>query len=254
MTWTPEEIKNHRLAANRLGKIINDVAFFIKQENSTSEYDVQAFILKKYKEYDLKSRLKPIVAFNKNTSFVHYFPGKKSKKLRDNTLILVDIWSGLEKAHAPFADITWMFYFGNKVPVQIKKIFTLVIAARNKALMVINKNLKNKKLLTGRAIDTATRSVMGKYGLEKNFLHGTGHPLGFNDAHGRGRRINRKGRKEIFRHVAYTIEPGVYIKNKYGVRSEIDFYITDKYKLIITTPVQKSIMLIKPYKKNTEVL
>jgi len=39
-----------------------------------------------------------------------------------------------------------------------------------------------------------------------------------------------------------------YFKNKFGVRSEIDFYVDKNYKLIITTISQKQI--IKIWKKN----
>jgi Xaa-Pro aminopeptidase len=44
--------------------------------------------------------------------------------------------------------------------------------------------------------------------------------------------------------IPFTIEPGLYFKNRFGVRSEIDCYVTENYKLIITTKVQKRIIRI----------
>jgi Xaa-Pro aminopeptidase len=44
--------------------------------------------------------------------------------------------------------------------------------------------------------------------------------------------------------VGYTIEPGIYLKNKFGVRSEIDFYINEKNRVVITTKVQREILKV----------
>ena len=97
---------------------------------------------------------------------------------------------------------------------------------------------------TGREIDSVARDYIDSTGFGKYFLHGTGHSLGFVNDHGRGVNINQKGKGRLSKMIAYTIEPGIYIKNKVGFRSEIDFYINDDYKLIVTTKIQKKIVII----------
>ncbi|MEK6887140.1 MAG: M24 family metallopeptidase, partial [Nanoarchaeota archaeon] len=56
--------------------------------------------------------------------------------------------------------------------------------------------------------------------------------------------VNRKNKTPLKINMLYTIEPGIYFKNKYGIRSEIDFYINNKRKVIITTKVQKKLIII----------
>ncbi len=40
--------------------------------------------------------------------------------------------------------------------------------------------------------------------------------------------------------IPFTIEPGIYYKDKFGIRSEIDCYVKD-YNLIVTGRVQRKI-------------
>ena len=75
-------------------------------------------------------------------------------------------------------------------------------------------------------------------------MHNTGHSLGMSKAHGRNGRLGHKYNKDLIRNMGYTIEPGIYFKNKFGIRSEIDFYISSNMKLVITTDVQKNILKI----------
>lgn len=252
MSWTKEAINNHKKAAKLLGVIKNEVFDYLKNNQKTTEFEVQEFVLSRFKKYNLKTdAFRPIISFGKNTAFVHYYASpKKSKKLKPNSLILVDLWARLNKKDAPFADITWMAYFGEKVPKDIKKVFSIVIKSRNEAINYIRKKLRKKIFSTGKEIDAIAENCIEKYGFGKYFLHGTGHPLGFTDAHGRGVNLNEKGSGKLSKLIGYTIEPGIYIKNKFGARSEIDFFIDNNFKLNITTKVQNSIVILKN-NKNT---
>ena len=44
--------------------------------------------------------------------------------------------------------------------------------------------------------------------------------------------------------MGYTIEPGIYFENDFGVRSEIDFYIS-RGKVVVSGAVQKELLKIK---------
>lgn len=247
MGWNKQAIIDHKKAADLLSIIKDEVFNYLKNNPQTTEFKTQEFVLNRFKKYHLKmDELRPIIAFRQNTSFVHYFASpNKSNKLQPDSLILVDIWARLNKKGAPFADITWMGYYGNKVPENIKKVFTIVIESQNKALHYIKTRLKKKIIPTGKEIDAVARNYIKLCDLGKYFLHGTGHPLGFINDHGRGVHLNEKGKGQISKLIGYTIEPGIYLKNKFGVRSEIDFFIDENFKLNITTPIQNEIILIK---------
>lgn len=245
MAWNKKQIEQHKKAAFLICKIKDEILQKIKKEKYLTEYDIQQYILKSFRFYNLKTdKYKPIVAFRQNTSFVHYYPDKKSKKLSPGSLILLDIWARLNVKGAPFADITWMAYYGNKIPKIIDKVFKIMLNARDLAIKYIKSSIK-KDIPAGKEIHNITSSYLAKYGYGENFLHGTGHSLGFISDHGSGVNINKHGKGKISIQVGYTIEPGIYLDGKFGVRSEIDFYINSKKEVAITTDVQKKITLIK---------
>lgn len=242
--WNKKELECHCKSAKLLMKI-KDMAFdYIKKNKNISEYDVQQFILEKFKEYGLKTdKYPPIVAFGKNTSQIHYFPNKKSKKLKQNDLILVDLWANFKFTKSPFADTTWMAYNGKKVPKRVQEIWNLVRNIRDEIILFLKRSLKKKIIPTGKELNQITKDIMNKHGFSKQ-PHYTGHCLGFTSAHGNKAAISPSNKKPLEKNLAYTIEPGIYLKNQFGIRSEIDFYIDKKFKLHLTTSVQKEIKKI----------
>jgi Xaa-Pro aminopeptidase len=243
--WNKKQIEQHKKAADNLAKIVKEFSIYIKNNQHITEYEAAVFVKKLFRKYNLKSdKTNPIVAFRENTSFVHYYPEQKSLKLKPESLILFDLWGRVNAKGAPYADITWMLYFGKKVPKDVEKVFLAVIDTRDEAIKFIKKNLSKRNIPMGKEIDKHVRDYLHKYKLADKFLHGTGHSLGFTYAHGNKTRISPKGKQSLPINVGYTIEPGVYFKNKFGVRSEIDFYIDNNYTLVITGAVQQKIIII----------
>lgn len=241
MGWNKTKINNHIKAAQCLDRIKDDIFKYIKKNKDVSEYKVQQFIMGKLKMNGLRTDFAPIIAFRQNTSFVHYHPSRYSKKLKPESLILIDIWARLKEKNSPFADITWMGYYGKKIPGEVLKIFKIVIKARDGAVRYIEDVLRHGEIPGTYKVDKVARDFIKKNGFGDNFLHTTGHSLGFVSPHG-GKRIGLKSKGLLIENVAYTIEPGIYLKNKFGVRSEIDFYINTDRKLVIITGLQKNII------------
>lgn len=244
--WTKDQIKKHREAARRLILIKDQIFGYLKKNPGVTEERVHRYILKKYKEFGLATDLDlAIVAFGQNTANVHHYPGKGSGRLEKNSLVMLDLWARLDRPRAPFADITWMGFYGDKIPARMQKIFNLVKAARDKSLLYIKNELKKGRLSTGAKVDAAARGYIARQGFGKRFLHNTGHCLGLNSPHGDGPGFTRLNHKSILKNLGYTIEPGIYLKTQFGVRSEIDFYIDSRNQLVITTDVQEEIVIIK---------
>lgn len=244
MKWNKKQIKDHIRTAKLLAEIKNEVFKILKNEKNISEYKIQQFVLKKFKEQKIKTVYTPIVAFGSNTGLVHYYPSKKSKKLEPNTLVMLDIWGKLKGKNNPFADITLMAFKGSRVPKKVQEVLQIVFEARNKSVRFIKNNLKKGKIPIGAQIDKVARNHITNKGYGKYFLHNTGHSLGLRHVHGDEGLLGRDNNKPIQKNVAYTIEPGIYLKNKFGIRSEIDFYIDAKSKMIITSEIQKRIELL----------
>jgi len=246
MIWDNRKVFIHGKTAKILSQIKNEVLLFLKENPQTNEIRVQEFILEKFSYYKLKNEKEnPIVAFRENTSLVHYYPNQKSnKKLKPNSLILIDIWARFKEKGSPYADLTWMAYRGDEAGVYIKKVFDTVVSARNKGLRFMKNKLKNSEIPTGRELDYSVRKFIEKSGYGDNFPHSAGHELGFYSPHGKGGRISPKNRDKIKKMLPYTIEPGIYLEGQFGIRSEIDFYINQKNGVIVTTDLQNKLTLI----------
>lgn len=245
--WTEEQIKLHMQAAKNLIEI-KDLTFqYIKENKNISEYEVQQFILGKIKEFRMEiDKDPPIVAFDEDSATPEFYPKKASKKLKQDTFILIDLWAKLNKKDAPFADITWVAYYGKKVPDEIKRVFNIAIKARKNTLDYIKGYLKNNKSPPiGKDADNACARIISDEGYGSNILHYTGHSLGVFDDHGPEPNCLRKeSTTALSINLGYTIEPGIYLKDKFGIRSEIDFYISKDNELIVTTDTQKEIIKI----------
>jgi Xaa-Pro dipeptidase len=242
--WNAIQIKQHKEASKRLLKIKNQTFEFIKNKKEVSELEVVDFLYVKLKEFNLKTNSQSlIIAFAKNSANPHYSPTKKSnRKIKNGDIIMLDIWARLNQKGAPFADITWMAFRGAKIPKEIEKVFEIIINARDMGIKIIKNNLQKNRIILGSEVDKAVRDFIHQNGYGEKFIHGTGHSLGFFSPHGNRNRLRSNSHLSLHKNVAYTIEPGIYLKEKFGVRSEIDFYITDNFKLVLTTDLQKEII------------
>ncbi len=258
MRWTSSEIKNHAVAAARLTAIKDRAFAYLAAHPRASECEVERFVQTEFRKNGLVAQ-KPfytqIVGFNAHTATPHYFPPKRgSARLKPETLVLLDTWARLrqgydgqarlKKMRAPYADITWIAYLGKKVPREIQKVFEIVLRARDACLTHLRRQLARGRMPTGAEMDGIARGVITKARYGKNFIHNTGHCMGFTSPHGKGVNLSRRFRRPLERNVGYTIEPGIYLKGRFGIRSEINFYITSKNKVIVTTPMQRRIVRI----------
>ena len=91
---------------------------------------------------------------------------------------------------------------------------------------------------TGHMVDKAGRNFIRKEGFGSNFVHGTGHGFGL-EIHEHPS-ITYKSRVKIEKSMAVTIEPGIYIPGKGGIRIEDDV-LPDGDKPIVLTQARKEI-------------
>ena len=92
----------------------------------------------------------------------------------------------------------------------------------------------------------SARDVVQKAGYADAFLHRTGHSIG-TDVHGNGVNIDNLETRDdrmLVPGVCFSIEPGIYLAGRIGVRSEIDVFITPAGKVEVFGPVQSDLVLI----------
>ena len=247
--WTDEQLQMHTEAATKMQKVILEAFAEIKRRINadipTTENDVQQFMMKRYGEEGMNPS-PMIVAVNANAASPHYFPrGGQGAPIKRGDLVLIDTVTKVKKPRAPAADLTWMGYVGDKVPDEYAKVWNIVFDAQQSALKAIRDAFKAGKPITGAQADDVSRGVISKAGYADEFLHRTGHSIG-EDGHGNGANIDNletRDSRRLIPKTAFSIEPGIYLAGKFGVRSEIDVYLTGT-DAIITAPHQTEIFAI----------
>ncbi len=154
----------------------------------------------------------------------HHLPG--SRKIRRKESVVVDAtctFSGY------FADITRTFILG-KDPT-FEGLYENVLAAQ------INAIDASRKGATVGSIDHAARSHLERNGLGQYFVHRTGHGLGL-EVH-EAPYINPNGNEIVQASMVFTVEPGVYMRNKTGVRIEDNILVTEQGRNVLTKSLPK---------------
>jgi Xaa-Pro dipeptidase len=154
----------------------------------------------------------PIVATGPNSANPHAVP--TDRELQPGDLLLVDWGAGFE---GYFSDITRTFTFGEVDP-ELVKIGAVVMAANEAG------RTAGKAGLDAGVVDRAARSVIDGAGYGAYFTHRTGHGLGM-EAH-EPPYIYNENDLVLAEGMTFTVEPGIYLPGRGGVRIEDDVVVT----------------------------
>jgi Xaa-Pro dipeptidase len=156
----------------------------------------------------------PIVSFGENSANPHASPGERELQFGD--IVLID-WGANHNGY--FSDLTRTFAMGDLDPA-FEKIAEFVRLANRAARDAIAPGVKASEL------DRAAREVIEKSGYGEYFIHRTGHGLGI-EAHEEPY-ISSDDQTELKPGMTFTIEPGIYLPNRGGIRIEDDVFVTEK--------------------------
>ena len=238
--WTKEQFQENKPVAYALNEIAYKAFDFIKKKilksQNITEYDVQQFIMGEFKRNKLFTDDPPIIGVNENSANPHYTPSKElHKKINKGDFVLIDLWAKQNNEDAVWADITWVGFVGDFVPEKYTKIFNIVAEARDAAFNLVDSRFKQGKEVRGYEVDAVCRKVIDDAGYGKYFIHRTGHSI-TTDLHGSGAHMDNfetKDERLILPSTSFSIEPGIYLPGQFGVRTEVDVFITKGGKVMI---------------------
>ncbi len=198
-------------AFNAFAKHINELGLG-KSEKYLFFDAIEKF--QKHGEYALS--FEPIVAINENAAKPHALPSAKILQLGDH--LLVD--AGLKyqrycSDRTRCAEIDGNISFTKKQSFKDptrQKVYDTVLKAQEASIKAVRAGVKASD------IDKAGREVIEKAGFGKYFIHSTGHGVGL-DIHEEPF-ISKKSETVIEEDMIFTIEPGIYLPDAFGVRIE----------------------------------
>jgi Xaa-Pro dipeptidase len=250
--WTEIQRADQFETADILRRTV-DVAFgFIgdnlRNHERITEYDVQQKMIEYFLANGLMYGDAPNCSVNGNAANPHYEPTKDIKtEIKKGDFILIDLWAKKNVSQSVYADITWIAFAGKKIPQKYQEVFSIVKGSRDAAVEYAKTALRSGQLLRGCDIDDVARLFIAQRGYGNYFIHRTGHNIG-EEVHGNGANLDNletNDQREILPETCFSVEPGIYLPDEFGVRLEINVYIDKNRTLHIPgQPMQDRIVTI----------
>ncbi len=211
------------IAAQALKQILRHIKPGVTENELAGMLDFQI------RRLGAKNSFETIVAFGPNASRPHHQPSRRKLKHKDT--VLIDFGA---KYKGYCSDITRCFVVGWPTTFY-KKVYDVVEQAQAAAIKMIKAGVKINR------VDAAAREVIDKNDLPV-YGHGTGHGLGL-EIH-ESPFLKAKGKGTLKAGEVITIEPGIYVPGKLGVRIEDDVLVTQTGSRILTRKCPHSPLLL----------
>ncbi|MEE9464852.1 MAG: M24 family metallopeptidase [Candidatus Neomarinimicrobiota bacterium] len=248
--WTPAGYQAHMATVPVVHKVreqaFRTIAEATRDGRAINEYDIQQQIVAGFTAAGLEFDHEANVSVNANAALPHYQPtAEVSAPINKGDLVLIDMWcKQAGNPEATYVDITWMGFVGKEVPEKYAAVFAVVKAARERAVAFIAERLAAGKSVVGGEVDDACRQVIEKAGYGEYFTHRTGHSID-TEVHGAGVNIDHlemRDDRTLIPGVGFSIEPGIYLPGKFGIRTEIDAYMSEDGVEVTTAPSQEEVL------------
>lgn len=201
---------------NEAGRLADQaLAFGFQALNvGVSEQEVVASI-----EYQMKKlgvdqmSFSTMVLFGDHAASPHGVPG--DRQLKDGELVLFDLGVDI---NGYTSDVSRTVVFG-EVSEEIKTIYQIVLQAQKAAQNFVKPGVKISQ------VDAEARRIIKEAGYGEYFTHRLGHGLG-KSVH-ENPSISSDNEEMIKEGMCFSIEPGIYIEGKVGIRIEDCIHVTE---------------------------
>ncbi len=164
-----------------------------------------------------------IVAAGAHGALPHAEP--RAEAIPGDVLLTID-WGARHEGYC--SDCTRTYATGEGISAQAREVYALVLAAQEEALAAVTEGP------TGRELDAVARGVIERAGFGEHFGHGLGHGVGM-EIH-EGPRLSRTaGEQALAAGNVVTVEPGVYLPGRLGVRIEDLLLVTGGAPAVLTS-------------------
>jgi Xaa-Pro dipeptidase len=246
--WSGAELAGHRRAAEAIAAIARQSLAWAGAElasgNEVRETGLQRQVMEAFDVAGLFTDHPPIAAFAANAANPHYEPQPGAdRRLAVGDVMLLDLWAGTARGTV-FADQTWMAFAGRSVDAEVGRVWETVRDARDAALTRLRERWRQG--VTGADLDDATRGVIAAAGYGEFFVHRTGHSID-RELHGSGPHLDNfetADTRLLQPGIGFSVEPGIYLPGRFGVRSEINVYLAESGPEVTPGEPQRSLLLV----------
>jgi Xaa-Pro dipeptidase len=246
-TWSDADLASHVRAAERIAAIAREALALAGRRahagNPIAEHELMLWIRDEFTANGLSTDHGPNVSAGENAANPHYEPtAARRRPIRAGETLLIDLWA--REDGGVYADQTWMASVG-EASEEAHRIWLAVRDARDRAIALVRAAATRGTPLRGADVDDAARAVIVERGYGEYFTHRTGHSIDTRDLHGSGPHLdNLETREErlLIPGVGFSIEPGVYVPGKIGMRSEVNVFLRPGEAIVTPKTFQAELM------------
>lgn len=243
------QLASHRRAAALVREIALDgfreAAERARSGNPIAEHELQQRILDAFTARGLETDHGPIVAVGANAANPHYAPSAEHPvPITDGSTLLIDLWA--REPGGVFADQTWMASLGEPSE-RAREVWEAIRDARDAAVALLRERVEGGVAVRGGEADDAARGVIASRGFGEYFTHRTGHSIDPRDLHGSGPHLDNletRDERTLLPGVAFSIEPGIYIPDEIGMRTEVNAVIGDRELIVTPEEYQRDLLVV----------
>ena len=247
--WTGAQLAAHQRAAEIIARIAKEAfaraGASVRSGSPLAEYQLMEWMRGEFTANGLFTDHGPNVSATENAANPHYEPSADAPRvLRAGDTILIDLWA--MEPDSPYADQTWMASIGAP-SAKFDLVWKTVRDARDAAIALLRERVTAGTPVRGAEVDDAARAVIERAGFGEAFTHRTGHSIDARAIHGAGPNLdNLETREErvLIPGVGFSIEPGVYLKGEFGVRSEVNVYMGEREIVITPHEIQRELIIV----------
>ena len=225
----PEEVKAIVTAQRFAERAFDDILNFIKPGKTEIEVAARLSYIMKLNGSEGDS-FSPLVSTGSNTAQIHNSPS--DRPIKEGEFVMMDYGATF---NGYCSDMTRTIAVGH-ADDEMQEVYNIVLAAQNTAISAL------KPGLPCREGDAAARNYFAERGYDKYFGHALGHCVGLDLQEqpflSQSSMINRCHVGDVT-----TVEPGIYIDGKFGVRIEDMVYIGENENTNLTKAEKKLIIL-----------
>ena len=227
--YKTREIKDEQeiILLKKASKIIDNMFNLCTKKIKTNqkESELQSILMSYATENEMfdtgyRSTLNPlIIASGPNGALPH--AQVTNRKFKKGELIVIDLTL---RYKGYVSDATRTFALG-KISNYEKEIYNIVKESQELGLHTVKPRINCK------SVDDACRKLIADSSYGKYFIHSSGHGIGL-DVHELPT-IGPKSTTRLQNNMAITVEPGIYIPKKFGVRIEDSLIVKDRKPLLL---------------------